>query len=199
MPSSTPQQPDPEEHEHVPSGAGVPAGVGSQSEEECRPGRHLPGCRCGIPDDVERDHLAGGFGSRLRALRDEAGLTQELLAERADLSREMVSLLETGGRRPETRTVRRLVTALLPGPANVDRRKEERSTLNRLAADSAREWQRRQPSLKRQHSAARKERRDAYALKEVERLEKEITRLEAQRRPRRPSDHPSTNAPDDQA
>ncbi|TDP90512.1 helix-turn-helix transcriptional regulator [Labedaea rhizosphaerae] len=192
------RKPDPDQQNgHVPSGARVPrARVGSQ-KDRCPPGQHLPACRCGVPDDDEREHLATGFGTHLRALRDEVGLTQEALARRADLSREMVAHLETGGRRPETRTVRRLVTALLPGAANAERRKGERSTLNRLAADSGREWQRRQLTPRRDRAEARKARRDAFALKEVERLGKEIARLEAIRGPR-PSVPPTKATPGEQ-
>jgi len=53
------------------------------------------------------------FGSRLRALRARAGLTQEELAERAGLSTNAVSMLERGSRRrPYPHTIRSLVEAL---------------------------------------------------------------------------------------
>src|SRR3954468_16460022 len=53
------------------------------------------------------------FGSRLRQLREEAGLTQEELAARADLTAKAVSALERGERkRPYPHTVRSLADAL---------------------------------------------------------------------------------------
>src|SRR5829696_6207557 len=54
------------------------------------------------------------FGDRLRALRERAGLTQEELANRADLTPNAVSALERGTRtRPYPHTVRSLADALL--------------------------------------------------------------------------------------
>jgi predicted ATPase/transcriptional regulator with XRE-family HTH domain len=53
------------------------------------------------------------FGTRLRALRERAGLTQEELAERAGLSAQAIGALERGARsRPYPSTVRALVGAL---------------------------------------------------------------------------------------
>src|ERR671921_1011115 len=53
------------------------------------------------------------FGARLRRLRESAGLTQEELAARADLTRNAVSALERGERRrPYPHTVRSLAEAL---------------------------------------------------------------------------------------
>ncbi len=42
------------------------------------------------------------FGDRLRGLRENAGLTQEPLAERAGLSLNTVGVLERGERRPNS-------------------------------------------------------------------------------------------------
>src|SRR5256885_12557041 len=54
-----------------------------------------------------------GFGTRLRRLRERAGLTQEALAERAGISAKAVSALERGERRhPYPHTVRALAAAL---------------------------------------------------------------------------------------
>src|ERR1041385_6426569 len=56
---------------------------------------------------------ADGFGTRLRRLRERAGLTQEALAERAGISAKAVSALERGERRhPYPHTVRALAAAL---------------------------------------------------------------------------------------
>ena len=53
------------------------------------------------------------FGTRLRRLREAAGLTQEELASRAGLSATAVSVLERGERkRPYPHTVRSLADAL---------------------------------------------------------------------------------------
>lgn len=58
-------------------------------------------------------HSASPFGDRLRRLREASGMTQEVLAERAGLSRDAVSALERGHRRrPHPDTVRSLATAL---------------------------------------------------------------------------------------
>ncbi len=55
----------------------------------------------------------GSFGARLRRLRETAGLTQEELASRAQLSLDAVSRLERGQRkRPYPHTVRALADAL---------------------------------------------------------------------------------------
>src|SRR5215211_97270 len=53
------------------------------------------------------------FGDLLRRLRSAAGLSQEALAERADLSRNGISDLERGARQaPRLETVRMLADAL---------------------------------------------------------------------------------------
>ncbi|CAA9560614.1 MAG: hypothetical protein AVDCRST_MAG49-2520 [uncultured Thermomicrobiales bacterium] len=64
------------------------------------------------------EERTGGFGARLRALREAAGLTQELLAERAGLTANAVGALERGERRrPYPHTVRALADALGLGDA----------------------------------------------------------------------------------
>lgn len=52
------------------------------------------------------------FGSRLRALRQEAGLTQQQLAERLGMLPTNITRLETGGRQPSWDLVVRLAKAL---------------------------------------------------------------------------------------
>ena len=46
------------------------------------------------------DRLVAAFAGVLRDRRRQAGLTQEALAERADVSARFVSFLETGDRQP---------------------------------------------------------------------------------------------------
>lgn len=55
---------------------------------------------------------ATGFGARLKALRLAAGLTQEKLAEKADMRVGNIGRLEAGGREPAWETVIRLARAL---------------------------------------------------------------------------------------
>ncbi|MGW6276721.1 ATP-binding protein [Kribbella sp. NPDC055071] len=62
---------------------------------------------------------AGSFGDLLRRLRERAGLTQEELAERAQLSVDAIGLLERGERqRPQRRTLAVLADALALDPAD---------------------------------------------------------------------------------
>ena len=52
------------------------------------------------------------FARNLRRARDEAGLSQEALADKADMHRNEISLLERGQREPKIGTVARLAKAL---------------------------------------------------------------------------------------
>src|SRR4051812_37388241 len=62
---------------------------------------------------MTREQDTTPFGSRLRRLREVAGLTQEELAARAGLTAKAVSALERGERkRPYPHTVRSLADAL---------------------------------------------------------------------------------------
>lgn len=56
------------------------------------------------------------FGSNLRALRIKAGISQEHLAESADLHKNMVGLLERGLRNPSLVTITKLAKALKVKP-----------------------------------------------------------------------------------
>jgi transcriptional regulator with XRE-family HTH domain len=56
--------------------------------------------------------VARAFGSILRAARMEAGITQEVLAERADCDRTYPSLLERGLRQPTIGIVIDIASAL---------------------------------------------------------------------------------------
>lgn len=53
-----------------------------------------------------------GFGVRLREIRLGQALTQEELAEGAELAPDVISRLETGRRNPRPTTVRKLAGAL---------------------------------------------------------------------------------------
>jgi transcriptional regulator with XRE-family HTH domain len=101
---------------------------------------HVDGLHDGTPGLIERRHLASGFGRRLRELRRRAGLTQAQLAERAGRTRQHVSLLERGLRRPEALTVVLLSRALA---STAREQKAVRVELRRLAGDSMRQWRRR--------------------------------------------------------
>jgi transcriptional regulator with XRE-family HTH domain len=52
------------------------------------------------------------FGRNLRDTRERAGLSQETLAQRADMHRNAVALIETGKRDPRVSTVAKLAKAL---------------------------------------------------------------------------------------
>lgn len=52
------------------------------------------------------------FGERIRALRKEAGLSQEELAAKADISVDFVSLIERGINAPSFETLETLARAL---------------------------------------------------------------------------------------
>jgi transcriptional regulator with XRE-family HTH domain len=52
------------------------------------------------------------FGKRLRTLRKQRDLTQDQLAEAADISVDFLSLVERGKNAPSFKTLRRLATAL---------------------------------------------------------------------------------------
>ena len=60
----------------------------------------------------KRDPVLRAFGQSLRKNRDAKGLSQELLAERADLDRTYISDIERGTRNPGLKNVVRLAKAL---------------------------------------------------------------------------------------
>ncbi len=57
------------------------------------------------------------FGKALRVLRERRGISQEKLAESANLHRNMVGLLERGRRNPSLATIVKLAKALRVEPA----------------------------------------------------------------------------------
>jgi transcriptional regulator with XRE-family HTH domain len=61
---------------------------------------------------MEATRLSTGFGARLKALREAAGLTQAALAERAGMHRFGVAKIEQGLREPGWETVLALARAL---------------------------------------------------------------------------------------
>jgi transcriptional regulator with XRE-family HTH domain len=56
--------------------------------------------------------LRKNFGQRLKALRQQAGLTQEQLAEAADISVDFLSLVERGINAPSFENLERLAKVL---------------------------------------------------------------------------------------
>lgn len=61
-----------------------------------------------MPDKKELAHL----GHRLRAMRQRLGLTQEQLAERANLHYSYIGQVERGEKIPSLRTLKRLASAM---------------------------------------------------------------------------------------
>ena len=57
-------------------------------------------------------YLKTSFGRRIRALRKRKGMTQEQLAEAADISVDFLSLMERGVNAPSFATLERLADAL---------------------------------------------------------------------------------------
>ncbi len=55
---------------------------------------------------------AAAFGKVLRGLRNEAGLTQEVLGVEADLRRTFISVLELGQQQPTLTTILKLAKPL---------------------------------------------------------------------------------------
>jgi XRE family transcriptional regulator, regulator of sulfur utilization len=72
-----------------------------------------------IPVPAGRWDVARRFGSVLRELRQQRGLTQETLAELADLDRTYPGLLERGLRTPTLAVVLRLANALGTEPSRL--------------------------------------------------------------------------------
>jgi transcriptional regulator with XRE-family HTH domain len=66
---------------------------------------------------LDPHQVARAFGAILRAVRIDAGITQEVLAERADCDRTYPSLLERGLRQPTIGTVIDIAGALHVEPA----------------------------------------------------------------------------------
>jgi transcriptional regulator with XRE-family HTH domain len=63
--------------------------------------------------------VAAAFGAVLRDCRQKAGISQEALADSAEVDRTYVSLLERGLRQPTLETLFRLARALSVSPATL--------------------------------------------------------------------------------
>src|SRR5580692_11205137 len=74
---------------------------------------------CPAQHPVKNKNVARAFGRVLRAARLAAGLSQEQLAERADLDRTYPSLLERGRREPTLDVFLRLANAVHRAPAEL--------------------------------------------------------------------------------
>ena len=61
---------------------------------------------------AEREQQAREFGGRLRRVRESRGFSQEELAEKAEVSRSVVSVAELGRSLPQPRNRRKLSEAL---------------------------------------------------------------------------------------
>ena len=90
---------------------------------------------CGIARAMDRSNqlLIAAFADALREARQKAGLTQEDLAERADVSVRFISLLETGKRQPSLSALAAVSAGLeIPMSALI------RALENRIAVDADR-------------------------------------------------------------
>ena len=65
------------------------------------------------------DKIVEAFGLTLKDLREKAGLSQEKLAEYADLERTFVSWLETGKKQPTITTIFKISYALKITPSEL--------------------------------------------------------------------------------
>lgn len=63
-------------------------------------------------EELSEVQLAAEFGGRTRALRKQANLSQERLAQRMEVSRETIRRIEKGEHLPGWRTMFRLANAL---------------------------------------------------------------------------------------
>ena len=74
------------------------------------------------------------FGKIVKSLREERGLSQEILADRADLNRSYVGEVERGTAMPSLGTVTKIAKALNLSPSNLLARYEayEQSQLEHI-------------------------------------------------------------------
>jgi transcriptional regulator with XRE-family HTH domain len=121
------------------------------------------------------------LGARLRELRERAGLSRPALAEKAQLGKTQIELIERGGRRTRRSTLDRLAVALTIGNSNPDELANELASLagpalatesdhaDRVARRRDRRWRKRQrtPEYKREREG-QDEIRDLLAKMERE-------------------------------
>ena len=72
-----------------------------------------------VPRRSTRSKEGIRFGATIRRFRKEAGLTQESLAERADLSADFLGFIERGDNVPTLTTILQLARALRVQPSKI--------------------------------------------------------------------------------
>jgi transcriptional regulator with XRE-family HTH domain len=72
-----------------------------------------------VPRRSTRSSVGIKFGEALRRFRSDAGLSQEALAERADLSADFVGFIERGDNVPTLTTILQLARALGVQPSTI--------------------------------------------------------------------------------
>ncbi len=126
----------------------------------------------GLVEGAEREHLAKGFGTALRTVRNGQELSLQHLGQLAGVSRTHISHLERGYRRPSDHIISALVSVLAPE----SEREALCARLTSLAGDSLRQVV---PRRKRREDAiARHRARIEYATK-VAAKQQEVRRIEA--------------------
>ena len=101
------------------------------------------------------------FGKRLKELREQAGLTQPQLAERAKLSKAGIANLEQGRTSPVWATVQALCSALGVSTEAFNQEPAERAETGRGRPKMDAPGQTQQPAPKRRRGRPRKEAGDA--------------------------------------
>lgn len=109
----------------------------------------------GLVGNDEREHLASGFGSKLRELRKASGLSQDRLSKLAGIGVTHLSRLEHGRRRPSVDAIKSLAR-VLRGPDDSDAVERK---LALLAGDSLREG-----AARRKRHRENKHRREAASM-----------------------------------
>lgn len=64
-----------------------------------------------MPDVATREEWATAFGEAVQSLRRKAGISQEAFADRCDVHRTFMSLLERGQRLPALPAIERIASA----------------------------------------------------------------------------------------
>ena len=86
--------------------------------------------------DRSNEHLVAAFAHVLREARQSAGLTQEDLAERAEVSVRFISMLETGRRQPSLSALAALAEGLRSPMSALVSAVEGRLSLQNETADN---------------------------------------------------------------